>query len=153
MYDSMRTEGAPSPTARLLLALSVVELTLVTAYIHFSLGALLFALNGLGYLAFAALYGITAVASMSILRRFSWLPRMGLAVYTLVTIVAYVAIGPYFALGWIAKGIEVAIVALVAVDVLATYGTVGGLVRAAFDSLGIRRQSRRSPREAIRVDR
>ena len=152
MYDSIRTEGAPSPTARLLLTLTIVELTLVTAYIHLTLGGLLFALNGLGYLALAALYGITAMTRPTLIQRFSWVPRVGLAGYTLVTIVAYLVIGPYFALGWIAKGVEVAIMALVAVDAIVTYGTVSGLALAALRSLGQRRQRRRSSPEPIRVE-
>jgi hypothetical protein len=53
-----------------------------------------------------------------IVRRLRWLPRVGLAGYALITIGAYLLMGPYIALGWIAKAIELAIVGLVAVDLL-----------------------------------
>src|SRR6188508_548488 len=63
--------------------------------------------------------------------RFSWLPRIGLAGFTAVTIGAYLIIGPYFTLGWVAKAVEVAILTLLAADVLRVYGSFGGLVRVA----------------------
>lgn len=96
----------------------ILELTVATAYIHLTLGGLIFTLNGLGYVGLAVAYLASAVLPMPFVRRFSWLPRIGLAGYALVTIGAYLVIGPYFALGWIAKGIELAIVGLVAVDLL-----------------------------------
>lgn len=102
-----------------LLTLVIVELTLATAWIHLTLGGPLFTLNGLGYIALAVAYVASAVLPVPLIRRFSWLPRVGLAGYALVTIVAYLVIGPYFDLGWIAKGIELAIIGLVAVDLLA----------------------------------
>ena len=47
---------------------------------------------------------------------------------SLATIGAYVVIGPYITLGWIAKGIELAIIGLVAVDLLVGL-TIGSWVR------------------------
>jgi hypothetical protein len=118
------------------LTIGIVELTVTTAFIHLTLGGLLFTVNGLGYLALAS-----AVAAASVIRgplaRFGWLPRVGLAGYTAVTIGAYLVIGPYFSLGWVAKGIEVAILTLLAVDLLARYGSLGAIVRTALDSLGL----------------
>ena len=96
----------------------ILELTVATALIHLSLGGTLFTLNALGYLAFGSAYLASAVLPLPVLRRVSWLPRVGLAGYALITIGAYLLMGPYFALGWIAKGIELAIVGLVAVDLL-----------------------------------
>jgi hypothetical protein len=117
------------------LTAAIVVLALTTAYIHFSLGGLLFTLNAIGYTALAA-----AVAAGSIpnplTSRFSWLPRLGLAGFTAVTIGAYLVIGPYFSLGWIAKAVEVAILALLAVDVVRVYGSLGGFVRAAVSTFG-----------------
>ena len=60
--------------------------------------------------------------------------RAGLAAFASVTIVAYLVIGPYFTLGWVTKGIELAIVMLVIADLL--IGTDAG------------RASRRPPRSA-----
>ena len=96
----------------------ILELTLATAAIHLSLGGVLFTLNGLGYLGLGAAYLASVVLPIPLVRSFSWLPRVGLAGYAVVTIVAYLVFGPYITLGWIAKGIELAIVGLVAVDLL-----------------------------------
>ena len=67
--------------------------------------------------------------------RFAWLPRVGLGAYTVATIVGYLVIGPYFTLGWIAKGIELAILVLLAVDLIRLYGSPSAIVRAAIASL------------------
>ena len=121
-------------TPRILLTGVILELTLATAIIHFTLGGTLFLLNAAGYLALAAAYLVAAVMPMPAVRRLSWLPRAGLAAFASVTIVAYLVIGPYFALGWVTKGIELAIVMLVIADLL--IGTDAG------------RASRRPPRSA-----
>lgn len=118
-----------------LLTAAIVGLTLATAYIHLTLGGVLFTLNGLGYVGLAALVVIGAVAPHSLVERFSWFPRIALAGYAALTIGAYLVMGPYFTLGWIAKGIEVAIIALVAVDVMRVYGSPMGLVRSALASV------------------
>ena len=116
---------------RTVLALVIIELTLSTANIHFTLGGPLFTLNGFGYLALAVAYAIVALVPLPFLQRIAWLPRIGLAGYTLVTIAAYLVIGPYFALGWTAKGIELAIVALLVTDMLVVYGSPKDVWRAA----------------------
>ena len=116
------------------LTIAIVDLTLITAYIHFTLGGTLFTLNALGYAALAAALALTAVPHPFI-RRFAWLPRVGLGAYTVATIVGYIVIGPYFTLGWVAKGIEVAILVLLAVDLIRLYGSPKALVRAAMTSL------------------
>jgi hypothetical protein len=116
--------------------IGIVELTVTTAFIHLTLGGLLFTINGLGYLALAAaLVGASVIRGP--LRRFQWVPRIGLAGYTAATIGAYLVIGPYFSLGWVAKGIEVAILTLVAADLLRVHGSAAGVLRAALASLGL----------------
>ena len=107
-----------STTPRILLTGVIVELTLATAFIHFTLGGTLFLLNAAGYVALAAGYLVAAAAPTPSTRRLGWLPRLGLAAYASVTIVAYLVAGPYFTLGWVTKGIEVAIVTLVIADLL-----------------------------------
>ena len=105
-------------TPRILLTGVILELTLATAIIHFTLGDTLFLLNAAGYLALGAAYLAAAALPMPTVRRFGWLPRAGLAAFASVTIMAYLVIGPYFTLGWVTKGIEVAIVMLVIADLL-----------------------------------
>ncbi|HEX5040219.1 MAG TPA: hypothetical protein VFW95_08810 [Candidatus Limnocylindria bacterium] len=112
------------------LTIAIVDLTLVTAYIHFTLGGTLFTLNALGYGALAVAIVATAIPS-PFLRRLAWLPRVGLAGYAAATIVGYLVIGPYFTLGWVAKAVEVAIILLVAADLARLYGTPRGLLTSA----------------------
>ena len=115
-------------TPRMLLTGVILELTLATATIHFTLGGTLFVLNALGYLALGAAYLAAAALPMPAIRRIAWLPRLGLAAFASVTIVAYLVIGPHFTLGWVTKAIEVAIVMLVLVDLTMDAG-VGGASR------------------------
>jgi hypothetical protein len=51
---------------------------------------------------------IVAVLRHPLVQRFDWLPRIGLLAYASTTIAAYLVVGPYFSLGWVAKAIEVA---------------------------------------------
>jgi hypothetical protein len=123
--------NATTATARVVgvvLTLTIIELTLATAYIHLTYGGLIFTLNGIGYVVLAAAYAASGLP-MSFVQRFAWLPRLGLAGYALVTIGAYLVIGPYSYLGWIAKGIEVAIIGLVVAHLVNTYGSAERLAR------------------------
>lgn len=113
----------------------IVGLALATAYIHLGLGGLLFTLNGLGYIGLAGLIVIGAAAPVAIIKRFSWFPRVALLGYTAMTIAGYLVMGPYFTLGFIAKGIEVALIAALTVDVVRVYGSPMGLVRTALASV------------------
>jgi hypothetical protein len=124
-----------SRAAGAVLTAAIVGLTLATAYIHSTLGGLLFTLNALGYLGLAALIVIGAAAPTTLIERFSWFPRVALLGYTLMTIVGYLVMGPYFTLGFIAKGIEVALVTLLVIDIFRVYGSPMGLVRNALASI------------------
>lgn len=130
MSQFLRSRGAGA-----VLTAAIVGLALATAYIHLNLGSLLFTLNGVGYVGLAALIVIGAAAPIPLLQRFSWFPRVALLGYTALTIAAYLVVGPYFSLGFIAKGIEVALVALLMIDVVRVYRSPIGLVRAALESL------------------
>jgi len=142
------TQPDPSATAAAhrtpsrALTTAIVGLTLATAYIHLGLGGLLFTLNAAGYAALAAAMVVAATVSHPLVRRFDWLPRVGLGGYTVTTIGAYLVMGPYFSLGWMAKGIEVAILTLLAIDVYRNYGSPAGLIRAALASVGMGSTSR-----------
>jgi len=130
MPQFLRTRAAGA-----VLTAAIVGLTLATAYIHSTLGGLLFTLNALGYLGLAALIVIGAAAPVAIVERFSWFPRLALIGYTAMTIAGYLVMGPYFSLGWIAKGIEVGLIALLVVDVIRVYGSPAGMVRSALGSV------------------
>ena len=125
-----------SRTFGALLTTAIVGLTLATAYIHLTLGGLLFTLNGLGYVGLAGLIVIGAAAPIALVERFSWFPRVALGGYAAMTIAGYLVMGPYFTLGFIAKGIEAALIVLLVVDVVRVYGSPFGLIRAALASIG-----------------
>lgn len=124
------TTASRTRWATLALTVTTVELTLTTAYIHLSLGGVLFTLNAVGYAMLAVALAAGTIPH-PLVARFSWLPRVGLAGFTAVTIGAYLVLGPHFSLGWVAKAVEIAILTLLAADVLRMYGSFGGLVRAA----------------------
>ena len=129
------TQFLRSRTAGAMLTAAIVGLTAATAYIPLGLGGLLFTLNGLGYIGLAGLIVIGAAAPFELVERFSWFPRVALIGYAAMTITGYLIMGPYFMLGFIAKGIEVALIALLVVDIFRVYGSPKGLVRTAIDSV------------------
>jgi hypothetical protein len=110
------------------LTLTLIILTLATAYVHLSLGGTIFMLNGIAYLVLAA--GLVAsTLPIALVRRLRWLPRIGVAGFALVTIGAYIVIGPYSLLGLATKAIEVAIIGLVGADLINTLGSSNRLAR------------------------
>jgi hypothetical protein len=117
------------------LTVAIVGLALTTAYIHLTLGSLLFTLNSIGNAGLASLYVIGSVAPFSLVARFSWFPRIALAGFAALTIVAWLVQGPYFGLAYFAKGVELTLISLIVVDVIRVYGSPFGLVRAAFASI------------------
>jgi hypothetical protein len=91
---------------------AIVGLVLATGYIHLTLGGLLFTLNALGYFTAA----VAMVVPLALAVRFRWFVRVGLIGYAATAIVAWAIMGPYFQLAYIAKGIEVALIALLVID-------------------------------------
>jgi len=127
-----------SRTAGAMLTAAIVGLTAATAYIHLGLGGLLFTLNGLGYIGLAGLIVIGAAAPFALVERFSWFPRVALIGYTAMTIAGYLIMGPYFMLGFIAKGIEVALILLVAIDFARMDGNPINVVKSELSLLTAR---------------
>src|SRR3982751_4916733 len=91
---------------------AIVGLVLGTAYIHSTLGGLLFTLNATGYVVAAA----AMLAPIAIASRFRWFIRIGLIGYAATAIGAWAIMGPYYSTAFIAKGIEVVLIGLLAVD-------------------------------------
>jgi hypothetical protein len=124
----MNANAAATRLVGRVLTLTLIMLTLSTAYIHLSLGGTIFLLNGIAYTVLAAgLVGSTL--PFAFVRRLRWLPRIGVAGFALVTIGAYVVIGPYSLLGLATKAIEVAIISLVGADLINTLGSSDRLAR------------------------
>ena len=116
----------------------IVGLALATGYIHFTLGGLLFTLNAAGY----AVAAIAMIIPLALAVRFRWVVRIGLMGYAATAIVAWALMGPYFTTAYIAKGIEVALITLLAIDFARHDGSPLAVARrelAAFSGLVARR--------------
>ena len=113
----------------LALRVTIVALTLATAYIHFTLGSMLFLANAAGYAVLAA----GMVAPLGILVRNRWIVRAALLGFTAVTIIGWALIGPRFMLAYVDKGIEVALVVLLVVEMFRYDGGPVNVIRKGLD--------------------
>ena len=102
----------PLSDADIVLRVAIVALTLATAYIHLTLGGLLFTLNAIGYVVGAA----ALVVPIAIAVRYRWLVRIGLAGYAATTIAAWVIQPIYYPTAYLAKAIELALITVLAID-------------------------------------
>jgi len=116
------------------LRVGIVGLTLGTAYIHSTLGGLLFTLNALGYLVAA----VAIVIPLALAVRYRWFVRLGLIGYAATTIVGWAIQGPYFTTAYIAKAIEVSLIVLLAVDFARMDGNPIKVVKSELAELGAR---------------
>lgn len=110
----------------------IVALALSTAYIHSTLGGLIFTLNALGYVTAA----VAMVIPLALAVRFRWFIRLGLIGYAATTILMWAIQGPYFTTAYVAKAIEVALIVAVAVDFARLDGNPIALVRRELAGLG-----------------
>jgi hypothetical protein len=94
------------------LRVAIVGLALSTGYIHSTLGGVLFTLNAVGYLVAA----VAMVIPLPLAVRYRWVVRLGLMGYAATTIIGWAIQGPYYTTAYIAKGIEVVLITLLAVD-------------------------------------
>jgi hypothetical protein len=108
------------------LRVTIVALVAGTAYIHSTLGGLLFTLNALGYVVAA----LAMVAPIALASRFRWVVRVGLMGYAATTIIGWAIQGPYYTTAYIAKGIEVALIATLLVDFVRFDGNPVAKVRS-----------------------
>jgi hypothetical protein len=97
---------------------AIVGLTLATGWIHLQLGGMLFTLNGIGY-------GVAAIAMiipLGLAIRFRWFIRLGLIGYALAAIIGWYLTGPRYDTAYLAKAIEVGLIALLLIEVRAYDG-------------------------------
>ncbi len=132
-------EKSLSP-AGIALRAAIVGATLVTAYIHSTLGGALFTLNAAGYLVFA----VAMVVPLAPAVRFRWLVRAGLMGYAATTIIGWALQGPYYLTAYVAKADEVVLITLVALDFLRADGNPVTLVRRELGLLSARLGLRRA---------
>jgi hypothetical protein len=133
----------PKSVASVALRAAIVGLTLATGYIHLTLGGLLFFMNAAGYATLAA----AMVAPIALAADYRWLVRLGLMGYAATTITAWAIMGPYFTLAYIAKGVEVTLIVLLAVEMYREVGgpvAVGRRIGSLLSSIGSRLVGRRS---------
>jgi hypothetical protein len=109
----------PASRTGLLLRATIVALTIATGWIHLTLGRLLFSLNGLGYLVAAA----AMIAPVALAVRFRWFIRLGLVGYALMAIVGWYLTGPRYDVAYLAKAIEIGLIALLAIEIRAYDGS------------------------------
>ncbi len=95
-----------------IIRIAIVGLVLGTAYIHSTLGGLLFTLNAVGYLVAAVAIAIP----LGLAIRFRWFIRVGLVGYAATAIIAWAVQGPYYTTAYVAKAIEIALITLLAID-------------------------------------
>ena len=113
------------------LRLAIVGLALATGYIHSTLGGLLFTLNAVGYLVAA----VAMIVPLALAVRFRWVVRLGLIGYALTTILGWAIQGPFYSTAYLAKGIEVALIVLLAIDFARMDGNPITLVRRELAAL------------------
>ncbi|MHC1785359.1 MAG: hypothetical protein AB9891_21865 [Anaerolineaceae bacterium] len=94
----------------------IIVLTLITAFIHFSLMLpkidLMFTLNGLGYLGLLVLF----FAPIKFLHKYHELIRVLFIGYTILTIILWVIFGMRSMQGYVSKISEIGIITLLLLD-------------------------------------
>jgi hypothetical protein len=108
----------PMSPAGIAIRIGIVALTLITSWIHLRLGSLLFELNGLGYLVAAA----AMVVPLALAVRLRWLIRLGLVGYAVTAIVGWFLMGPRYDVAYIAKAVELGLIALLGIEIWAYDG-------------------------------
>ena len=106
------------------LVAGAVILTLSTAYIHSTLGGLLFTMNAIGYTVLAA----ALVVPIPIADRYRWLIRLGLLGFVLATIGGWVMFGARYDMAYFSKAIEVVLIGFLVVSIFRMDGGPAGVV-------------------------
>lgn len=112
MATTTRRMATTNPAAAtLVLRFAIVVLALATAYIHATLGGLLFTLNAIGYAGLAV-----ALVLPGPIARARWLTRLALIGFAGVTIAGWLAFGARFPLAYLDKAIEVGLILATVID-------------------------------------
>ena len=108
--------------------LAILALALATAYIHALLGGLMFMANAVGFLVLAVLM----VMPLEIVSRCRWLIRAALIGFALGSIGAWLMFGARFWLAYLDKGIEIALTALLFLEMVRYDGGPLAVARRAW---------------------
>jgi hypothetical protein len=96
------------------LRIAIVALTLSTAYIHYTLGGMMFMANAAGFL----VLGVAMILPLALASRYRWLVRAALILFALATIGGWLMFGARYSTGYLATGIEVALVVLLGIEMM-----------------------------------
>jgi hypothetical protein len=130
-FDSRRVPRVGSTRLRrsdVAMRAVIVGLTLATGYIHLTLGGPLFTMNGLGY----GIAALAMVVPLGLAIRYRWFIRLGLMGYAAAAIVGWYLTGPRYDIAYVAKGIEIALIAMLAIDFVRHDGSPIAVLRRAF---------------------
>jgi hypothetical protein len=127
--DTMSVETAAERArtrdwADVALVAGAVILTLSTAYIHTTLGSLLFTMNAVGYTVLAA----ALVVPIGLAERYRWLIRLGLLGFVLATIGGWILFGARYDVAYFDKAIEVVLIGFLLVAIWRMDGGPAGVV-------------------------
>jgi len=114
---------------------------LASAWIHLTLGGLLFTMNAAGYLALT----IALVVRLDLARRARWLTRLALLGFTSATIVGWLFMGARFPLAYIDKAIEVVLIGFLVADIWRADGPPWRTPLRVFRELPFRRHVQAKP--------
>jgi hypothetical protein len=131
VQHSLFAAGTSLRPADVAIRAAIVALTLSTAYIHSTLGGMLFTLNAIGYVVAA----LAMIVPLALAVRFRWIVRVGLVGYAATAIVAWAVMGPYYSTAYVAKAIEVALIVALAVDFARHDGSPVAVARRELASL------------------
>jgi hypothetical protein len=106
------------------LVAGTVILTLATAYIHTTLGGLLFTMNAIGYTLLAA----ALIVPIPLFARFRWLIRLALLAFVLATIGGWMMFGARYDVAYFDKAIEVVLIAFLVVSIYRFDGGLAGVI-------------------------
>ncbi|MDP9484100.1 MAG: hypothetical protein M3P84_12870 [Chloroflexota bacterium] len=126
------TQAARPSAVDVAVRVSLVGLAVATAYIHSTLGGLMFLANALGF----ATLAVAMIAPVGLAVRFRGLIQVALGGFAAATIVGWALFGARYSTAYVATGIEVAIVALVAIATYRAYGSPVAIVRSLVARIG-----------------
>jgi hypothetical protein len=102
-----------------------VVLALVLAYIHWTLGGIMFTANAAGY----ALLASALIVPIPLARRYRWVVRLALMGFAAATIGGWVLFGARYWLGYVTVGLELLTIAIVAADLYRADGGPAEIVQ------------------------
>ena len=125
MDTEMTAEHPPTRDwVAIALVAGTVVLTLATAYIHSTLGGLLFTLNAIGYTVLA----VALFVPIPLFDRFRWLIRLGLLGFVLATIGGWMMFGARYDVAYLSKAIEVVLIGFLVVSIYRFDGGPAGVI-------------------------